>query len=430
MKRCYLIGARLGHSCSPEIHRAFGRYEYELQALSPAELEPFLRARDFDGLNVTLPYKEAVIPFLDRLDPAAAAIGAVNTVVNRGGVLWGYNTDFGGMYACVARLLETDSPYRDENARRGEHCSSPPLSGKRVLILGTGGSSKTALAVCKALGAERVDRVSRTGKDGALRYSELPEQCRDAALLINCTPAGMWPDWEACPLDPAALPGLEAVFDCVYNPLRTRLVLRARALGIPTAGGLEMLVRQAAFACELFTGEALAAKQAPAVYASLLRQRESLVLIGMPGAGKTTVGRLLAQKTGMEFVDLDEEIVKAAGKPIPAIFAEQGEAAFRAMEAAAVKDLSARSGLVVAAGGGTVLQAENVTRLKQNGRLILLDRPLPALEPSPERPLGDTAEKVKALYAARRPIYAAAADLTVPNQGSPEEAAALILTKL
>ena len=249
-------------------------------------------------------------------------------------------------------------------------------------------------------------------------------------VLINTTPAGMYPDLEGMALEPEAFPGLEGVFDCVYNPLRTRLVLRARALGIPAAGGLEMLVRQAAFACELFTGEALAAKQAPAVYASLLRQRESLVLIGMPGAGKTTVGRLLAQKTGMEFVDLDEEIVKAAGKPIPAIFAEQGEAAFRAMEAAAVKDLSARSGLIVAAGGGTVLQAENVTRLKQNGRLILLDRPLPALEPSPERPLGDTAEKLAALYEVRAPLYAAAADLRVPNRGSPEEAAALILTML
>lgn len=445
MKQCFLIGERLGHSWSSEIHRAFGRYDYDLRELAPAELEPFLRARDFAGLNVTIPYKEAVIPLLDRLDPAAAAIGAVNTVVNRGGVLWGYNTDFDGMKSALERLCreraangrpygETwaahDRPCGGENARRGEHCSSPPLSGKQVLILGTGGSSKTALAVCKALGAERVDRVSRTGKDGALGYAELPERGRDAALLLNCTPAGMWPDWEACPLDPAVLPGLEGVFDCVYNPLRTRLVLRARSLGLPAAGGLEMLVRQAALACGLFTGEAVPEARLQSVLASLLRQRESLVLIGMPGAGKTTVGRLLAQKTGKEFVDIDEEISRAAGKSIPAIFAEAGEAAFRALEAAAVRALSPRGGLVVAAGGGTVLRAENVARLKQNGRLILLDRPLSALEPSPERPLGDTAEKLAALYETRGPVYAAAADLRVPNRGSPEEAAAMILTKL
>ena len=418
MKRCYLIGEHLGHSCSPEIHRAFGRYEYELKELSPGELEPFLRSRAFDGLNVTMPYKEAVIPLLDRLDPAAAAIGAVNTVVNRGGVLWGYNTDFDGMRSALERL------------RRERAADDRPYDGKTVVILGTGGTSKTAMAVCRALGAAEILRVSRSGKEGALLYSELPERCRDAALLINCTPAGMWPNPECCPLDPAVLPGLEGVFDCVYNPLRTRLVLRARSLGLPTAGGLEMLVRQAALACGLFTGEAVPEARLQSVLASLLRQRESLVLIGMPGAGKSTLGRLLAQKTGKEFVDIDEEISKAAGKSIPAIFAEAGEAAFRALEAAAVRALSPRGGLVVAAGGGTVLRAENVTRLKQNGRLILLDRPLSALEPSPERPLGDTAEKLAALYETRGPVYAAAADLRVPNRGSPEEAAALILSKL
>ena len=440
MKRCDLIGEHLGHSCSPEIHRAFGRYDYELKELASAELEPFLRGRDFDGLNVTMPYKEAVIPLLDRLDPAAAAIGAVNTVVNRGGVLWGYNTDFDGMRTALERLRREraadDRPYGDARAADdrpygdARAADDRPYDGKTVVILGTGGTSKTAMAVCRALGAAEIFRVSRTGKEGALLYSELPERCRDAALLINCTPVGMWPNPERCPLDPAALPELAGVFDCVYNPLRTRLVLLARSLGLPAAGGLEMLVRQAALACALFTGEAVSEELTRRVLRSLRRQRENLVLIGMPGAGKTTVGRLLAQKTGMEFVDLDEEIVKTAGKPIPAIFSERGEAAFRELEAAAVRRLSAGGGRVLAAGGGTVLRAENVTRLKQNGRLILLDRPLSALEPSPERPLGDTAEKLAALYKARAPFYAAAADLRVPNRGSPEEAAALILTML
>ena len=418
MKQYYLIGEHLGHSFSAEIHRAFGRYDYELKELTPAQLGSFLERRDFAGLNVTIPYKEAVISYLDGIDERAAAIGAVNTVVNRGGQLWGYNTDFDGMKSALERLGR-------ERAGNDRLCD-----GKTVVILGTGGSAKTAAAVCGTLGARRILRVSRTGKDGALRYSELPGPCRDAALLIHCTPVGMWPEPEACPLDPAVLPGLEGVFDCVYNPLRTRLVLAAGKLGIPAEGGLYMLAVQAARACALFSGEAAPEAELENVYRSLRRQRENLVLIGMPGAGKSTVARLLAQKTGLKFADVDEEIARAAGKPIPRIFAEEGEAAFRDLESAVVKALCDRSGLVVAAGGGTVLRAENVSRLKQNGRLILLDRPLSALEPSPERPLGDTAEKVAALYEARFPIYTAAADLVIPNRGSPEEAAELILINL
>ena len=415
MKRYYLIGQHLGHSCSPDIHRAFGRYEYELWELAPDALDAFLRAGDFAGLNVTMPYKQAVLPALDRLDPAAAAIGAVNTVVNRDGILWGYNTDYGGLRACLERLLPAQAGGR------------PLLAGKAVLILGTGGTSRTAAAVCKALGAERIQKLSRTGKDGALRYSDLPDCGADAALLINCSPAGMWPEPERCPLDPAALPALEAVFDCVYNPLRTRLVLAARALGIPAAGGLEMLVRQAALACALFTQRPVSEEELSAVHAALLRQRENLVLIGMPGAGKTTLGRLLARKTGMEWIDLDEALVRRCGTSIPELFARFGERGFRDRESALVRELARTGGRIIAAGGGTVLRAENCIALKQNGRLILLDRPPDALRPSPERPLGDTAEKLAALYQARSPIYAAAADLTIPNRGSPEEAADAIL---
>ena len=462
MNGYYLIGEQLGHSFSADIHRRFGRYDYELKELSPAELGPFLEARDFAGLNVTIPYKEAVLPYLDRLDEQAAAIGAVNTVVNRGGVLWGYNTDFGGMRAALAR-------------------GGIGISGKTVLILGTGGSSKTALAVCRALGAAQIHRVSRTGKDGALTYAEayarfgrlLPRDSLSDAphpsapgapqgpVVINCSPVGMWPDVDGMPLDlkafelsrsegseasaspsscqpssltchlsPVAWNSLSAVFDCVYNPLRTRLVLEARARSIPAAGGLEMLVKQAALACALFTDAAVDENQVDIICNSLGRKQENIVLIGMPGAGKTSVARILAQKCGRPFVDIDEEIAKRAGKPIPAIFAEDGETAFRDLEAELVRALAPAHGRVIAAGGGTILRPENVRRMQQNGRLVFLDRPLEALEPSPERPLGDTAEKVAALYGARYARYAAAADLTVPVAGTPEDAADAILAAL
>ncbi len=460
MKRYFLIGERLGHSCSPELHRAFGRYEYELKELSPGELGAFLQDRQFAGLNVTIPYKEAVIPYLDRMDPMAAAIGAVNTVVNREGTLWGYNTDYDGMKACLEHLI---LPGTD----RHPHGEGQPLAGSSVLILGTGGSSKTALALCRDLGAARIARVSRTGKEGALRYEEAaarfgPRPAASASpaayapgngleqtggtrlLLINCTPVGMWPEAEGCPLDlarlvspPARQSGevcfsltISGVFDCVYNPLRTRLVLEAQALGVPAAGGLEMLVRQAAKACQLFTGAPVEETDVRSVYKALLARRENLVLIGMPGAGKSTLARLLAQKTGREFVDIDEKAQEIAEKPIPSIFAEDGESAFRALEASIVQGLAEGGGRVIAAGGGTVLRRENLLRLKQNGRLIFLDRPLAALEPSPERPLGDTAEKLARLYAERYGLYAAAADLRIDNSGSPEEALRRILEAL
>ena len=409
-----LIGEHLGHSFSADIHRRFGRYDYGLRELSPGELGAFLEARDFAGLNVTIPYKEVVIPYLDRLDESAAAIGAVNTIVNRDGVLWGYNTDFGGMAAGMQRLLglraANDRPYK-----------SCPLSGKTVLILGTGGTSKTALAVCRTLGAKELIRVSRTGREGALTYAAARSDCRNADMIINCTPAGMWPDLDGVPLDLAGFPGLEGVFDCVYNPLRTRLVLEAR--GVPASGGLYMLVKQAALACELFTGTPVEDDQVDIIYDALRRERENIVLIGMPGAGKSTVGRILAQKTGKVFADIDEEIVKRAGKPIPAIFTEDGEAAFRDLEADVVRELAGTGGRVIAAGGGTVLREENVRRLKQNGRLVFLDRPLDHLLPSPDRPLGDTAEKLRRLYAKRYPIYLSAADDIVDASGDPEAVA-------
>ena len=422
---CYLIGEHLAHSCSPEIHRSFGLYEYERKELVPAELGPFLESRAFSGLNVTIPYKQAVIPYLDRLDERAAAIGAVNTVVNRDGVLWGYNTDFDGLLSVLLRLpLQNRREGASRPADLAEGASA--LSGLTVLILGTGGTSRTALAVCEALGAKEIRRVSRTGKEGALTYGQARTEYRHADLILNTTPVGMWPDSEASPLELSAFPRLRAAADVIYNPLRTRLVLEAQARSIPAAGGLEMLVRQAARSCELFTGLPVEAGLPEEICSRLLRNRQNLVLIGMPGAGKSTVARILAQKASMKFADIDEEIARRTGKTIPALFAERGEAFFRDLESDLILELSQSGGKVIACGGGSVLRPENVLRLKQNGLLYFLDRPLEALEPSADRPLGDTAEKIRRLWEIRRPIYLAAADRVVPVSSSPEEIAELL----
>ena len=418
----YLIGEHLSHSFSPEIHRSFGRYDYALRELTPAELVQFLKEKEFSGLNVTIPYKQAVIPYLDRLDEQAAAIGAVNTIVNRDGLLWGYNTDFGGMLASLRAL----------------GCES--LAGKTALILGTGGTSKTALAVCDALGAEKTLRVSRSGKDGAISYAETPHRAADAAWIINCTPAGMFPDLEGEPIriscnserpkglasrrseESVPFPKLQGVFDCVYNPLRTRLVLDAQQRGLSASGGLYMLVKQAALSCALFTGSPVEESAVGAICGRLRQARENLVLIGMPGAGKTTVGRLLARDTDRPFVDLDEEIVRRAGKAIPAIFEAEGEKGFRDLESAVIRELSAVGGRVIATGGGSILREDNLLSLRQNGRLFFLDRPLEGLEPTADRPLGDTREKIHALYTERYSRYVAAADHVIPNRGEPDEA--------
>jgi shikimate dehydrogenase len=409
--RCGLLGEHLGHSFSKEIHGKLGRYDYELIEVAPEDLDAFLTARDFDGINVTIPYKQAVIPYLAGMSERAAAIGAVNTVVNRGGALWGDNTDFGGLEALIRRM-------------------GLDLRGKTVLIAGTGGTSKTAMAVAAALGAANCVRMSRSGRDGAVTYEAAYAAHGGAEILIHTTPAGMYPDVGGCAVDIDRLPQLEGVVDVVYNPLTTRLVRQARARGVKAENGLYMLAAQAVLAAEQFTGETFPAETTETIYRELCFEKRSIVLTGMPGSGKSTLGALLSEKTGRALIDTDAEIVRRAGAPITEIFKTRGETAFRDMESAVIRELSDAGGKLIATGGGAVLRRENVDALKQNGTVVFLDRPLADLLPTDDRPLADDAEKLRALYASRYPIYTAAADVTVSVTGTPEETAEAILEKL
>lgn len=402
------IGEHLGHSFSAEIHRALSDNPYLIQEVARDALDGFMQARDFRGINVTIPYKEDVIPHLYRISEQARLIGAVNTIVNRDGKLYGYNTDFFGMkdllrYAGIS------------------------LQGKKVAVLGTGGTSRTAVAVASDAGAREILRVSRTGKDGAITYAELEEKHRDTEILINTTPAGMFPHPEAVPTDVSLFPNLSGVADAIYNPLRPRLVLEARERGIPATGGLYMLVAQAVRASEIFLDCSYGDETVERVYKSILRQKENIVLTGMPASGKSTVGKQLASMLGREFFDLDAEIERETGCTIPEIFSRDGEGAFRDTETRVLREcLAQKNGIVLATGGGAILRDENVSLLRRNGRLYFLDRPLELLLPTDDRPLASTAEAIRARYEERYERYCATADCRVDGAGSVGEVAELI----
>ena len=387
-----LLGERLGHSFSPQIHRDLAGYDYQLLPTPPEAVEDLFARRAFQGLNVTIPYKRTVMPLCDEIDPRAAAIGAVNTVVNRNGRLTGYNTDIDG-FLYMARRAGVD------------------MTGKKVVILGSGGTSRTARAAAGELGAREIITVSRHGEDN---YQNLSRHA-DAQVLVNTTPVGMYPNWGQSPVSLESFPALEGVLDVVYNPLRTALLLQAEERGLPCSCGLPMLVAQAKRAAELFTGQNIDDSRTEAVLHGLREQLTSIVLIGMPGCGKTTVGRALAEKLGRTFVDLDEEIVRRAGMPIPEIFAREGEAGFRERESALVREFGERTGLVVSTGGGVVTRRENYIPLKQNGLLLHLRRD-PAALPTDGRPLSQ-ATAPEELWRRRAPLYAAFADGEIDNNG-------------
>ena len=396
-----LIGARLGHSYSKIIHEMLCGYKYDLCPLpTEEEARAFLTRRQFRAINVTIPYKKLVMEYCSYIDPRAKAIGAVNTVVNKNGLLYGYNTDYLGFaHLCDAHGVD--------------------FAGRTVLILGTGGTHNTTSAVARDKGAAKVLTVSRhpDPETGELSYAEAVRS--GAQIVINTTPAGMYPNVGVCNLDVAAMPGLEAVVDVVYNPDKTELILRAEEAGVPVAvGGLEMLVAQAVYAAEYFLDRKF--EDAPAeirrITAALRRDTLNIALIGMPSSGKTTLGKLLAKQLGRTFVDLDDAIVKADGRSIPDIFAAEGEEGFRKKETAVIAQFSKEGRQLLSCGGGAVKKPENVRLLRQNGVVLFLDRPLDALTVGGGRPLSSSVDALRTMYAERRPLYLAAADAVVPNE--------------
>ncbi len=396
------IGEHLSHSFSKEIHARLGSYPYELYEVAREELPCFMTKKDFSSINVTIPYKTEVIPFLDEISDEAKEIGAVNTVVNRGGKLFGYNTDFYGILAALKEMGVTT------------------LEGKKVLVLGTGGTSRTASAVAKHLGAREILRVSRTVRDGAVTYEDLRLHA-DTDFLFNTTPVGMYPSIDGSPVSLDLFPNLLGLFDAVYNPLRTRLVSEAKARDIAASGGLYMLVAQAFYASEIFFDKKYNPVLLSEIYKSIVSEKENIVLIGMPASGKSTVGRLLANSLSRPFFDADEELVRSTGRSIPDIFAKEGEEAFRALESETLTVLSRNSGAIIATGGGAILKEENIFKLKQNGTLVFLDRALEKLLPTPDRPTAKSPEAIEALYRARYEKYLAAADVTIEANGTPSD---------
>lgn len=406
-----LIGARLGHSFSREIHALIADYDYTLCELDPRGVAQLLEERRFCAINVTIPYKETVIPLLDSISPEARRIGAVNTIVNRGGRLYGFNTDYSGARALLA------------------HAGIDPR-GRRALVLGSGGTSKTLCAVLKDGGAGDIRVVSRTPRDGQISYEEAYAAHADAELIVNTTPVGMYPNVGQAPIDISRFPRLCGVADVIYNPLCTLPVLEARARGIPAEGGLYMLAAQAVYASALFLGREADPADIDRVWREVRRGKQNIVLIGMPSCGKSSIGRRIAELTGRRFIDTDERIVSAAGREIPAIFAERGEAGFRALECEAVAAAAVESGAVIATGGGAVLNEKNLRALRQNGVICFIDRPLSMLCGTPDRPLAQNDQALAELYARRYPIYTAAADLTVPGDGTVEETAKRLLERV
>ena len=409
MMRYGLIGEKLGHSFSKIIHEKLADYTYDLIPLSLEELDVFMREKEFSAINVTIPYKETVIPYLDEVDPKAAKMGAVNTVVQRNGKLFGYNTDYFGFRYML------------------EH-NHIQIAGKKVLVLGRGGASKAVIAVLEDMGAAEIHTIYYKIAEDSISYETCYTLHTDAQVIVNTTPVGMYPNSGHTPIDLTPFTNLEAVADVVYNPLRTRLVLDAEEKGCQAIGGLEMLVGQAKYAVEIFLDQSLPEDSIDVVYKDLMAERRNLVLIGMSGCGKSTLGKLAAEKLGKTFVDTDAEIIKRIGMSIADYFAAYGEDSFRKVESEVVQEISTQNNLVISTGGGVIKNPENIRWLKGNGTVIWIQRDPELLESGNGRPLVPDQDAVRRLYKERLPLYTAAAETIIENDGNEEEALQKILT--
>ena len=402
MLRCGLLGETLGHSYSPMIHHELGEYDYRLFEVSKEDLDAFLCSDRWDGLNVTIPYKKAVVPYCAELSEAAERLQSVNTLVRRpDGTLYGDNTDLFGFLYMVRR-------------------SSIDPAGKKALVLGSGGASVTVKAALEQLGAD-VTVISRSGPDD---YGHLDRHA-DAQIIANTTPVGMYPHNDAAAVDLRRFPRCEGVLDIVYNPARTALLLQAEELGIPHAGGLSMLVAQAKRSSEQFTGTVIGDEALGRVERTVNHRLRNIILIGMPGSGKSTVAALLGKKLGRPVTDSDAAVEAAAGTSIPQIFADQGQDAFRALETQALAQLGKGSAGIIATGGGCVTRKENYPLLHQNGVIFWLRRDSDRL-PREGRPIS-LSRDLKELEMEREPLYRAFADHIIDNNGPVEDAVRRIM---
>ena len=396
-----LIGRKLGHSISPEIHAALGNPHYSLYELEPEELPVFLADTRLKALNVTIPYKIDVIPLCASLDPLAEAIGSVNTLVRQEDGTWkGYNTDAYGL-RCMMRA------------------GGLSFDGADVLVLGNGGVSQTIQAIARLDGCKTLTVLDIRGTEYS--YDDLPRFYDSTTLIVNATPVGMYPNAGKSLVDLAKFPNIKGAADVIYNPARTAMLLQAKALGIPFAGGLTMLVAQAKRAAEHFFGQDIDDARIAEIGAKMQANAENIVLIGMPGSGKSCIGDALEKLTGRPLVDLDAEIVQKAGKPIPEIFAESGEEGFRRIESEVVREQSAKRGVILVTGGGVVTRPENEAPLRSNGRIYQICRPTDQLSRE-GRPLSIGAD-LDAMAAVRMPLYKKFADAEVENSSTPEAAA-------
>lgn len=396
------IGEHLTHSFSKEIHNALADYDYCIKELTPDELPQFMESRDFKAINVTIPYKKDVIPYLEWISPEAKAINAVNTIVNIDGKLYGYNTDFYGLKSLIER-------------------QDVSLKGKCVAILGSGGTSNTAYAVAQSMGAFVIVKVSRTPADGYISYNELYEMADRIDVIINTTPCGMYPNIGTAAVEISRFEKLSAVFDAVYNPLASKLVYDARQLGITATGGLYMLVSQAAYAVEKFIDAPVDNATVEKIYNDLYKSKMNIVLVGMPSCGKSTIGKVLAEKFNKAFVDTDEYIASLDGREIPQIFSDDGEMVFRQKECEAVFSVAKNTNSVIATGGGVVLNESNIDILKGNGRVYFIDRPLELLVSTVDRPLSSNRADLEKRYNERYSLYTACADIVIDGSGTVDE---------
>lgn len=398
-----LIGKTLGHSFSKIVHEALTDYSYQLYPLpTEEEFHNFMKQRQFPGINVTIPYKQMVIEYCESLDEKAKAIGAINTIVNKEGKLYGYNTDYDGFLYLAEKI-------------------GVSFQDKVVLILGTGGTFKTVSSVVKHQGAKEIIVASRNPDPSqmpeditSVSYPEA-EALKTVDIIVNTSPSGMYPNNHTQPISLEHFPQLLGVLDVVYNPLRSSLVQSAKALGIPATGGLPMLVAQAKFAAEHFQNKEISTSAMDKVVGEIAQKQSNLVLIGMPSCGKSTLGKRCAREMNRTFVDLDQKIEEKIGMSIPQLFETQGEEAFRKIETEVCQEYAKENGLVISTGGGIVTRGENIQALTQNGVLVYVHRPLSQLDVGANRPLSKSVDAIATLYQQRAPLYQSASNIQIEN---------------